>query len=178
MLLWFFRLILAQPILDGELFQQGFFGLLQCPERVYWYYWRQPCEARLKKCCENIREKNLWIERYWAHMCRPNEAIADRSCRADLVALFQLFKGGFLLGECRTFARTLFLQLRLPLSFALRIQQKLGWQLINIDFAEDRASGPSLFRRRALSFFRERLFFLSFVFFSYPKFWLSRRFGF
>ena len=103
-------------------------------------------------------------------MCRPNEASTDRSCRAGLVALFQLFKGGFLLGVCRTFAHTLFLQQRLPLSFALRIQQKLGWQLINIDFAEDRASGSSLFRRRALSFFRERLFSLSFVFFPVQNF--------
>lgn len=93
----------------------------------------------------------------------PNAATTDRSCWAGLVALLQLGKVTLLLRVgCAPLA-----------SFCPETITDLHWQFINTSFAEDRATGSSLFRRRALSFFRALLFFFSFAFFSWPRFWLS-----
>ena len=67
------------------------------------------------------------------------------------------------------FPLSVFLELVFSFSLVLKSEQKLDAALPKRSFAEDRAAGSSLFRRPSRSCLRERLFFLSFVFFSWAS---------
>ena len=97
------------------------------------------------------------------------QLLIPMSCRAGLVTLLELLKLVLLLCVRLPFTFSVFLQLIFPFSLVLKPEQKLDTPLPTRGFTEDRAAGSSLFRRRSRSCLRERLFFLSFVFFSWAK---------
>ena len=102
----------------------------------------------------------------------------SNSCRAGLVTLLEFLQLVLFFRVRLPFPLSVFLELIFSLFLVLKPEQKLDAALPKRSFAEDRAAGSSLFRRRSRSCLRERLFFLSFVFFSWARFLLTWTFTF
>ena len=102
----------------------------------------------------------------------------SNSCRAGLVTLREFLQLVLFFRVRLPFPLSVFLELIFSFSLVLKPEQKLDAALPKRSFAEDRAAGSSLFRRRSRSCLRERLFILSFVFFSWARFLLTWTFTF
>ena len=141
----------AQPILHRELFKQRVAAFLDVLQRGL---------------IRPIRGTHAGKNRAFIIVM---QLLISMSCRAGLVTLLELLKLVLLLRVRLSFTFSVFLQLIFPFSLVLKPEQKLDTPLPKRGFTEDRAAGSSLFRRRSRSCLRDRLFFLSFVFFSWAK---------